>query len=187
MVEVVGQPKRYGDTAAVDDQSFTVEPGQVTGFLGPNGSGNSTTIRMIVDFDAPTSGHVTVGGRSYGSLHFPFARGEAGALLDANAAHPGRRARNHLNWLADSNGIPRRRVDEVLGIVGLTEAAHRWASALPEDLLVLAARPRRQGGQPGAVATSGRAGRAQVKACRSDLRLCPGNTRWRSVEMNGQL
>jgi ABC-2 type transport system ATP-binding protein len=128
VIEARRLSKRYGTTRAVDDLSFDVEAGQVTGFLGPNGSGKSTTMRMIVALDAATSGTVTVGGRPYGSLRFPLH--EVGALLDANAAHPGRRARNHLNWLADSNRIPRRRVDEVLGIVGLTEAAHRRAGEL---------------------------------------------------------
>jgi ABC-2 type transport system ATP-binding protein len=128
MIEASNLSKHYGGTLAVDDLSFKVESGQVTGFLGPNGSGKSTTMRMIVGLDAPTSGAVTVDGRPYGSLRFPLH--EVGALLDANAAHPGRRARNHLNWLADSNRIPRTRVDEVLGIVGLTEAAHRRAGEL---------------------------------------------------------
>ena len=125
MIEASDLSKRYGTTLAVDDLTFSVEAGQVTGFLGPNGSGKSTTMRMIVALDVPTSGSVTVGGRAYGYLRFPLH--EVGALLDANAAHPGRRARNHLNWLADSNKISRSRVDEVLGIVGLGEAAHRRA------------------------------------------------------------
>jgi len=128
MIEARNLTKRYGTTLAVDDLSFSVEAGQVTGFLGPNGSGKSTTMRMIVGLDAPTSGAVTVQGRGYGSLRFPLH--QVGALLDANAAHPGRKARNHLNWLADSNKIPRRRVDDVLGIVGLTEAAERRAGEL---------------------------------------------------------
>ena len=109
VIESRNLTKRYGTTLAVDDLSFSVEAGQVTGFLGPNGSGKSTTMRMIVSLDRPTSGEVTVGGRAYGSLRFPLH--EVGALLDANAAHPGRRARAHLNWLADSNRIPRSRVD----------------------------------------------------------------------------
>jgi ABC-2 type transport system ATP-binding protein len=109
VIEARKLSKRYGDTLAVDDLSFTVEAGQVTGFLGPNGSGKSTTMRMIVGLDTPTSGAVTVGGRTYGSMRFPLHK--VGALLDADAAHAGRRARNHLNWLADSNKIPRTRVD----------------------------------------------------------------------------
>jgi ABC-2 type transport system ATP-binding protein len=128
VIEATSLSKRYGDTIAVDDLSFTVEAGQVTGFLGPNGSGKSTTMRMIVGLDAPTSGRVSISGRAYGSFHFPLH--EVGALLDANAAHPGRKARNHLNWLADSNEIPRRRVEEVLGTVGLTDVAHRRVGAL---------------------------------------------------------
>ncbi|MGB9376845.1 MAG: ATP-binding cassette domain-containing protein [Mycobacteriales bacterium] len=105
------------------DLSFAVQPGQVTGFLGPNGSGKSTTMRMIVGLDDPSSGRITVGGRRYSQIRFPLH--EVGALLDADAAHPGRSARNHLHWLADSNAIPRRRIDEVLAIVGLTEVARR--------------------------------------------------------------
>jgi ABC-2 type transport system ATP-binding protein len=128
VIEARNLTKHYGTTIAVDDLSFSVEAGQVTGFLGPNGSGKSTTMRMIVALDRPSAGAVAVGGRAYGSLRFPLH--EVGALLDANAAHPGRRARSHLNWLADSNRIPRSRVDEVLGIVGLTEAAHRRAGEL---------------------------------------------------------
>ncbi|MEZ0107428.1 ABC-2 type transport system ATP-binding protein [Catenulispora sp. EB89] len=125
MIEARHLSKSYGSTRAVDDLSFTVAAGQVTGFLGPNGSGKSTTMRMIVGLDAPSAGEVTVGGRGYGKLRFPLH--EVGALLDANAVHPGRSARNHLVWLADSNMIPRSRVDEVLGTVGLSEVAHRRA------------------------------------------------------------
>jgi ABC-2 type transport system ATP-binding protein len=123
MIEVRSLSKRYGGTLAVDDVSFTVEAGQVTGFLGPNGSGKSTTMRMIVGLDAPSAGSITVDGRGYGQLRFPLH--EVGALLDANAFHPGRSARNHLRWLADSNAIPGHRVDEVLSIVGLTEVGER--------------------------------------------------------------
>jgi ABC-2 type transport system ATP-binding protein len=125
VIEAVNLSKRYGQTLAVDDLTFTVESGQVTGFLGPNGSGKSTTMRMIVGLDAPTSGRVTVDGRSYGQLRFPLH--EVGALLDANAVHPGRSARNHLLWLADSNRLSRSRVDEVLDMVGLSDVAHRSA------------------------------------------------------------
>jgi ABC-2 type transport system ATP-binding protein len=123
MIEARHLSKRYGETLAVNDLSFTVAPGQVTGFLGPNGSGKSTTMRMLVGLNAPSAGEITVDGRSYRKLRFPSH--EVGALLDANAAHPGRRARNHLLWLADPNAIPRRRVDDVLAIVGLTDVAHR--------------------------------------------------------------
>ncbi len=128
MIEARHLTKSYGKTLAVDDLSFSVEAGQVTGFLGPNGSGKSTTMRMIMALDVPSAGTVTVDGHAYGSLRFPLH--EVGALLDATAAHPGRRARDHLNWLADSNRIPRKRVGEVLGIVGLSEAAHRRAGEL---------------------------------------------------------
>src|ERR1700736_1895352 len=109
--------KRYGSTIAVDDLTFTVESGHVTGFLGPNGAGKSATMRMIVGLDAPTAGRITVTGRPYGELRFPLR--EVGALLEAKAIHPGRSARNHLRWLAASNNIDLRRVDEVLEMVGL--------------------------------------------------------------------
>ena len=125
MIEAQQLTKRYGTTLAVDDLTFTVAAGQVTGFLGPNGSGKSTTMRMIVGLDAPSAGRITVAGRGYGRLRFPLH--EVGALLDAHAVHPGRSARNHLVWLADTNAIPRRRVDVVLAMVGLTEVAHRRA------------------------------------------------------------
>jgi len=123
VIEATHVSKRYGETLAVADLSFTFAAGQVTGFLGPNGSGKSTTMRMIVGLDAPTGGHVTVGGRRYADLRFPLH--EVGALLDAGAIHPGRSARNHLTWIADSNAIPRRRADEVLAMVGLTDVARR--------------------------------------------------------------
>ncbi len=123
MINVDHLTKHYGATVAVDDLSFEVRPGQVTGFLGPNGAGKSSTMRMIVGLDAPTSGSVTIDGRPYGNLRFPLR--QVGALLDAKAVHPGRSARDHLRWLADSNGISRRRVDEVLDVVGLTDVADR--------------------------------------------------------------
>src|ERR671933_157482 len=123
MIEICDVTKRYGHTVAVDHLSFEVRAGEVTGFLGPNGAGKSTTMRMIVGLDAPTSGRVTVDGHHYRELRFPLRH--VGALLDAKAVHPGRSARDHLCWLADSNGISRRRVDEVLEIVGLAEVAHR--------------------------------------------------------------
>jgi len=125
MIEAQHLSKRYGPTVAVDDLSFTVAAGQVTGFLGPNGSGKSTTMRMIVGLDAPSAGRITVAGRTYHELRFPLH--EVGALLDATAVHPGRSARNHLVWLADSNAIARHRVNEVLDTVGLTDVAHRRA------------------------------------------------------------
>jgi len=121
VIEAAGLTKRYGDTLAVDDLSFTVPPGQVTGFLGPNGAGKSTTMRMILGLDAPTSGSVRVGGRSYTAYRRPLR--QVGALLDATATHSGRNAYDHLMCLALSNGIGRARVDEVLDQVGLRSAA----------------------------------------------------------------
>ena len=123
MIEAQNLTKRYGPVLAVDDLTFEVDAGQVTGFLGPNGSGKSTTMRMILGLDAPTSGHATVAGVPYQDLRFPLR--DVGALLDANAGHPGRTAQNHLRWMADSNRIPRTRVEEVLGIVGLSEVSDR--------------------------------------------------------------
>jgi ABC-2 type transport system ATP-binding protein len=122
-IEASGLSKRYGKTVAVDDLSFIVRPGRVTGFVGPNGAGKSTTMRLILGLDAPDSGAVRVSGKRYSELAAPLC--EVGALLDATATHPGRRARNHLLWLATSNGLPRRRVDEVLDLVGLSEVAGR--------------------------------------------------------------
>jgi ABC-2 type transport system ATP-binding protein len=115
--------KIYGDKPAVDGITFTVEPGRVTGFLGPNGAGKSTTMRMVLGLDRPTSGSVTVNGRRYQDYAAPLR--EVGALLEARALHPGRSARDHLRWLAASNGIPRARVDEVLGLVGLEAVADK--------------------------------------------------------------
>jgi len=125
MIEAIGLTKRYGTTVAVDNLSFTVPPGQVTGFLGPNGAGKSTTMRLILGLDAPTSGSVTVNGRPYTQYRRPLL--EAGALLEAKAVHGGRSARNHLKWLALSNGISRSRVDHVLDQVGLSGVARRRA------------------------------------------------------------
>jgi ABC-2 type transport system ATP-binding protein len=123
MIELHDVTKRYGSTIAVDHLSFHVRPGEVTGFLGPNGSGKSTSMRMIVGLDAPTSGRVTVDGRPYRARRFPLRH--VGALLEAKAIHPGRSARDHLRWLADSNAISRTRVDEVLEQVGLADVADR--------------------------------------------------------------
>ena len=116
--------KTYGQTRAVDSIDFAVEPGRVTGFLGPNGAGKSTTMRMILGLDKPTSGDVTVAGTRYHDLPAPLR--EVGALLEAHAVHPGRTARDHLRWMAATNGIPMKRVDTVLGLVGLESVAgHR--------------------------------------------------------------
>jgi ABC-2 type transport system ATP-binding protein len=123
MIEVAGLTKRYGDTLAVDDLTFTVEPGQVTGFVGPNGSGKSTTMRVILGLDAPDAGSARVGGRPYATLTHPLR--EVGALLDASGVHRGLRGADHLRWLADSNALPRTRVPEVLELVGLESAARR--------------------------------------------------------------
>jgi ABC-2 type transport system ATP-binding protein len=121
MIEARGLSKRYGDKLAVDDLSFTVRPGRVTGFLGPNGAGKTTTMRMILGLDRPTAGSVTVNGKPFAGLYSPMR--EVGALLDAKAVHGGRSAYNHLLCLAQTNDIPRRRVDEVIGIVGLEDVA----------------------------------------------------------------
>jgi ABC-2 type transport system ATP-binding protein len=121
MIEAVGLTKRYGSTVAVDDLSFSIRPGVVTGFLGPNGAGKTTTMRLILSLDKPSAGTVTVGGKPYAQLASPMR--EVGALLDAKALHGGRSARSHLLCLAQTNDIPASRVDEVLGIVGLTDVA----------------------------------------------------------------
>jgi ABC-2 type transport system ATP-binding protein len=123
LIEADRLTKRYGGVVAVDDLSFTVRPGRVTGFLGPNGAGKSTTMRLVLGLDAPTSGTVRVNGRRYVEHRFPL--GDVGALLDALAVHGGRRARDHLLCLARSNRIGRRRVDEVLELVGLSDVANR--------------------------------------------------------------
>jgi ABC-2 type transport system ATP-binding protein len=126
MIEARNLTKRYGATTAVDDLSFDVKPGMVTGFLGPNGAGKTTTMRMILGLDHPNRGKVTVAGKRYRDLPAPLH--EVGALLDAKAMHGGRTAHNHLLVLAQSNGIPARRVDEVLAIVGLESVAKRRAN-----------------------------------------------------------
>jgi ABC-2 type transport system ATP-binding protein len=123
MIEARGLVKRYGDKTAVDDLSFVVKPGIVTGFLGPNGAGKSTTMRMIIGLDAPTRGSVTVNGSRY--VDHPAPLHEVGALLEARSVHVGRSARNHLLALAATTGVPTRRVDDLLELVGLTEVATR--------------------------------------------------------------
>jgi ABC-2 type transport system ATP-binding protein len=125
MIEAHGLTKRYGDTTAVDDLTFTVHPGVVTGFLGPNGAGKSTTMRMILGLDAPTSGHVSVNGRAY--VDHPAPLHEVGALLEAGAIHTGRSAANHLLAMAATTGIGRRRVERVIDLVGLREVAGKRA------------------------------------------------------------
>jgi len=125
VIEVRGLTKRYGRVLAVDALSFDVRPGVVTGFLGPNGSGKSTTMRLMLGLDAPDRGVARLGGRRYRELRWPLR--QVGALLETRAFHPGRSARAHLAALAASNGIPFRRVDEVLSLVGLESAAGRRA------------------------------------------------------------
>ena len=125
MIRATALTKRYGSTVAVDDLSFDVLPGQVTGFLGPNGSGKSTTMRLIMGLDGPDAGSVLVNGHRFRELSWPLH--EVGALLESNAIHPGRSAYNHLWMLAQTNGIKRGRVDEVLELVGLTHVARRRA------------------------------------------------------------
>ncbi|AOS66026.1 ABC transporter ATP-binding protein [Actinoalloteichus hymeniacidonis] len=125
MIEASGLTKRYAKTVAVDDLSFSVRPGTVTGFLGPNGAGKSTTMRMILGLDRPTQGEVRIDGKHYRDLARPLNK--VGALLDAKWVHPNRSARAHLSWLAKSNRLPARRVDEVLDIVGLDGVAGKRA------------------------------------------------------------
>jgi ABC-2 type transport system ATP-binding protein len=121
MIEARSLTKRYGSTVAVNDLSFTVRPGMVTGFLGPNGAGKTTTMRLILGLDNPSGGSVTMNGKPHSQSPSPMR--DVGALLDAKAVHGGRSARNHLLCLAQTNDIPRRRVDEVLSIVGLSDVA----------------------------------------------------------------
>jgi ABC-2 type transport system ATP-binding protein len=123
VIEADGLSKRFGATLAVDRLSFTIRPGMVTGFLGPNGAGKTTAMRLILGLDHPSAGAVTINGRPYAQLASPMR--EVGALLEARAVHGGRSARNHLRCLAQTNGIPERRADEVLGLVGLSGVARK--------------------------------------------------------------
>ncbi|MGW4635921.1 ABC transporter ATP-binding protein [Nocardia sp. NPDC004415] len=125
MIELKGLTKQFGQTVAVQDLSFTVQPGLVTGFLGPNGAGKSTTMRMILGLDKPTSGTALIGGKHYQDLERPLT--QVGALLDAKWVHPNRSARAHLEWLAAANDLPKSRVEEVLRLVGLSEVANKNA------------------------------------------------------------
>ncbi|MFM9445926.1 ABC transporter ATP-binding protein [Streptomyces acidiscabies] len=127
MITLRGLTKRYGETVAVDGLTLDIKEGQVTGFLGPNGAGKSTTMRMILGLDHPSEGEALIDGKPYSSMRHPIC--EVGALLDVKALHPARSARSHLVAQARSNGIPLRRVDEVLETVGLTKVARRWAGA----------------------------------------------------------
>jgi ABC-2 type transport system ATP-binding protein len=125
MIEARGLTKRYGETVAVDNLSFSVAPGKITGFLGPNGAGKTTTMRLILGLDRPTSGTVTIEGRPFRQVTQPMR--QVGALLDAKALHGGRSAYNHLLCVAQSNNLPASRVKEVLALVGLTDVAKRRA------------------------------------------------------------
>jgi ABC-2 type transport system ATP-binding protein len=125
LIEAHELTKRFGGKVAVDHLSFTVEPGRVTGFLGPNGAGKSTTMRLITGLDRPDSGTATIGGLGYAQLSKPLTR--VGALLEARSVHPGRSARNHLLFLAQTQGVPARRADEMLDLVGLREVAGKRA------------------------------------------------------------
>jgi ABC-2 type transport system ATP-binding protein len=127
MIEVRNLTKRFGEKVAVDHLSFTVEPGRVTGFLGPNGAGKSTTMRLILGLDHPNSGTATIDGKPYAGLAQPLRT--VGALLEAKSVHGGRSARNHLRFLAQTQGLPSRRADEVLGLVGLSEVAGKRAGS----------------------------------------------------------
>jgi ABC-2 type transport system ATP-binding protein len=124
-IEVSGLRKRFGPIVALDGMTFTVQPGQVTGFVGPNGAGKSTTMRVVLGLDAPDEGTALIGGRRYQSLRHPLSN--VGSVLDAGALQPSRSARNHLLWLAHSQGLGARRVDEVIGQAGLDKAARRAA------------------------------------------------------------
>ncbi|AQZ64320.1 Methionine ABC transporter ATP-binding protein [[Actinomadura] parvosata subsp. kistnae] len=128
MISLKGLTKRYGDRLAVDDLTLELRPGAVTGFLGPNGAGKSTTMRLVLGLDRPTAGTALVGGVPYRKIRNPLRT--VGALLDARAVHPGRSGRAHLVALARSNGIPRRRVEEVLETVGMAGAARKRAGTL---------------------------------------------------------
>jgi ABC-2 type transport system ATP-binding protein len=124
-IEIDALRKRFGSTQALDGMTFTVQPGQVTGFVGPNGAGKSTTMRVVVGLDHPDAGTATIGGRPYQTLKNPLTH--AGSLLDAGALQPSRSARNHLLWLAYSQGLKSGRVDEVITLTGLGSAARRRA------------------------------------------------------------
>ncbi|MGW0163390.1 ATP-binding cassette domain-containing protein [Mycobacterium sp. NPDC003323] len=133
MIALTGLTKTFGRRRAVDDLTCSIEPGVVTGFLGPNGAGKSTTMRMIVGLDRPTAGTVTVAGGRYHDHKHPLRT--VGALLDARQVHPNRTARSHLRWIAATNAIPARRVDEVLAEVGLTDAAGKHAGTFSLGML----------------------------------------------------
>ncbi|HEX3823372.1 MAG TPA: ABC transporter ATP-binding protein [Mycobacteriales bacterium] len=122
-IDINGLTRTYGDTRAVDNLTFTVMPGRVTGFLGPNGAGKSTTMRLVLGLERPDGGTATIGGKQYADLTDPLR--QVGALLEARALHPGRSARNHLRYLATTQGISMSRVDELLELVGLADVADK--------------------------------------------------------------
>jgi ABC-2 type transport system ATP-binding protein len=124
-IVVAGLSKNFGEVRAVDNLSFTVEPGSVTGFLGPNGAGKTTTLRMLLGLVTPTAGTATIGGRHYAEIPYPMRA--VGAVLEASSFHPGRSGRNHLRVYAAASGIPDQRADEVLALVGLADAGKRKA------------------------------------------------------------
>src|SRR5262249_51147793 len=152
-IEVTGVCKRFGQTVALDQLSFTVAAGQVTGFVGPNGAGKSTTMRVILGLDAADSGSALIGGRPYRSLRDPLHH--VGVLLDAGALQPGRRARNHLLWLAHSQGLSGRRVDEVIEQAGLESAARRKAGGFSLGMRQRLGLPPAVAGGPPAVVFGG--------------------------------
>src|SRR5260221_9734839 len=150
MIEVKNLSKRYGEKLAVDGLDFIVQPGIVTGFLGPNGAGKSTTMRMIAALDEPAAGRVRVNGRDYRAASAPMA--ELGVLLEARAVHTGRSARNHLLALAQTNGVSRRRVDELIEMVGLTDVAGKRVGGFSLGMgQRLRTPPPPPGGAPGGV------------------------------------
>src|SRR2546429_6637281 len=149
-IEVSGLRKRFGPTVALDGMTFPVQPGEITGFVGPNGAGKSTTMRVILGLDAPDAGTALIGGQRYQSLRHPLSH--VGSLLDAAALQPSRSARNHLLWLAHSQGLTARRVDQVIEQAGLQSAVRRKAGGyslgMRQRLGGAAAPPR---GPPGVV------------------------------------
>src|SRR5262245_29372434 len=144
-IVISGLTKVYKNVRAVDDLTFTVEPGRVTGFLGPNGAGKTTTLRMLLNLVRPTAGTATIGGRRYADLTDPVR--QVGAILEASGAHRGRSGRNHLLMLCDAAGIPARRADDVLALVHLTAAAKRKFKGYS---LGMRQRPRIAAAPPGA-------------------------------------
>ncbi len=177
MIEVRNLTKRFGSKVAVDDLSFTVEPGHVTGFLGPNGAGKSTTMRIILGLDRPQSGTATIEGHAYRDLPDPLRT--VGALLEAKSVHTGRSARNHLLFLAQTQGLPARRVDEMLELVGLNEVARKRAGGfslgMSQRLGIAAAHARRPAGD--AARRAGERARPRGRAVDQEPDEVPGRRR----------